>query len=359
MKSGRSRGVTIFGILLIVSSLYAMTALLDFEHYKYLFCPLPEGIILLRFFISWTLRISGLICGIGILFLENTARRLALFLFLFTILTVPWKHPYFGFQNHTAYLDRLFRDTGLSSLEIMGAKMPTFSSLSNISATLARILDSLFAAIFIYYFTRPKVKAQFNVEAVPREEAGLLEDFLSEKRARMADSLIPHNLREGRILDIGCGTMPFFLLNTEFKYKYGIEISNRKCILKENITLEKLNLEDLGRLPFEDNFFDVVTMLAVFEHINPDKLPGLLIEIKRVIKPGGRFIITTPCPWSEKLLRLMAKLWLVDPQRIQEHKISYGKNSIANYFQGAGFERERLRFGYFELFLNSWAYAEK
>ena len=52
---------------------------------------------------------------------------------------------------------------------------------------------------------------------------GFLESFLSKKRANTVNGLIPISHRSGKILDIGCGKYPFFLLNTDFAEKYGIE----------------------------------------------------------------------------------------------------------------------------------------
>jgi SAM-dependent methyltransferase len=350
LSNKRSLGVTIFGVIFIVSSLWAMVTLLDFNHYAYFFKYLPEKIIWLRYFGSWVLRILILISGIGILCLSDNFRKLAICLFIFTIVTVYWKHPLAGFQNHTAYLDNLFKSHGLYS---------SFSSIANISAICARIIDVLFAIIPIYYFTRKDVKEQFRVAMIPVENYGLFENFLTEKRARMADKLIPHNLRNGAILDIGCGATPIFLLNTTFKYKYGIEITVESCLARENIILKKLDLEKDDLLPFESDFFDVVTMLAVFEHINPDKLAGVLKEIKRVLRPGARFIVTTPNPWAGKLLWLMAKLGLINSGKMKEHKGAYGKADIVRYFERAGFDIEKTRFGYFELFMNSWVYVDK
>jgi len=52
----------------------------------------------------------------------------------------------------------------------------------------------------------------------------LLENLLSRKRAGIVDNLIPDNLRKGRILDIGCEKMAFFLINAKFSEKYGLDL---------------------------------------------------------------------------------------------------------------------------------------
>jgi SAM-dependent methyltransferase len=49
-------------------------------------------------------------------------------------------------------------------------------------------------------------------------------------------------------------------------------------------------------LPFPDEWFDVVVSLDVFEHI-PDS-DGHLDEVRRVLKPGGAYLIQTPNKWT-------------------------------------------------------------
>jgi len=336
-----------------------MTALLNFEHYSYLFYPLPQNIIFLRFFVSWSLRLIGLISGIGILFRKDGFRKSALCIFIFTIFTVSWKHPFSGFQRHAVYLDQLFKDRGLYPFRIAGVEIPSFSSLAPVSAMAAQAAEVLFALAFIYYFSRPKVKARFREGRLFAQSRGLLEGFLAQMRAQMADRLIPAHLRGGRILDIGCGPEPIFLFHTRFKYKYGLDAFDEADTPKGHIVYSRMDLEKNERLPFEDCFFDVVAMLAVIEHVSPVQLPALLKEIRRILKPGGRFIITTPSPRAGKLLKVMASLRLVDFRKLSGHKASYAKAAVVDCLRGAGFAGEKIKFGYFESFLNSWACAEK
>jgi Methylase involved in ubiquinone/menaquinone biosynthesis len=49
-------------------------------------------------------------------------------------------------------------------------------------------------------------------------------------------------------------------------------------------------------------------MLAVFEHIEPFKIENSLKEIYRILKPGGRFILTTPALGLINCLDLWLKL---------------------------------------------------
>ena len=109
----------------------------------------------------------------------------------------------------------------------------------------------------------------------------------------------------------------------------------------------------------EDEYFNVITMLAVFEHIEPAELPKILSEIYRVLKPGGSYIMTTPASWTDILLRVMAKLSLVSSVEIDDHKSTYTKQKIFFLLLESGFFKEKLKLGYFELFMNIWALAEK
>ena len=45
-------------------------------------------------------------------------------------------------------------------------------------------------------------------------------------------------------------------------------------------------------LPFETNTFDIVVSFQVIEHIDDDR--AFVAEIHRVLKPGGRLVMTTP-----------------------------------------------------------------
>jgi len=190
---------------------------------------------------------------------------------------------------------------------------------------------------------------------------GYLEPFLARQRARTANRLIPAELRAGRILDIGCGTFPYFLSRTEFEKKVAIDqlpIPNDiAAILK--IEGYSLNLNQEPSLPFEDGYFNIVTLLAVVEHLNPDSMAVLFREIYRVLQPGGRVIMTTPAAWSDGLLHAMARMRLVSAEEIDEHAYAYTLPLIGWYFGQAGFKMRKVKFGYFEFMLNMWATAEK
>jgi len=49
-------------------------------------------------------------------------------------------------------------------------------------------------------------------------------------------------------------------------------------------------------LPFEDNTFDVVTSFETIEHVHDEA--GQIREVKRVLKSGGLYILSTPNDWD-------------------------------------------------------------
>ena len=179
----------------------------------------------------------------------------------------------------------------------------------------------------------------------------------------MAQSLIPSDRRNGCIVDIGCGTSPLFLASSDFAEKIGLDKSFNAGIIESfassNLKLIEHDIEKVVELPLETNYCDVVTMLAVIEHIEPHRLKPFLAQIYRILKPGGVYILTTPAPWTDGLLRIMARMRLVSPAEIDEHKDAYDRSSILAMLMVAGFREENLQGGYFELGLNVWAAATK
>lgn len=185
---------------------------------------------------------------------------------------------------------------------------------------------------------------------------GLLENLLSKKRAKKADSFIPESFRQGRILDIGCGTYPYFLLNTPFLKKYGldkvVEKYQKELFQEKKITFFQHDFEKEARFPFKNEYFDIVTMLAVLEHIDPLKLENIFKEIYRILEFQGMLIITSPSILGNRFLKLMAKFKFVSHEEIKEHKKAYRVKEIFFYLKKAGFSENNLRQGYFELFMN-------
>ncbi|MBV6397240.1 MAG: hypothetical protein HFACDABA_02848 [Anaerolineales bacterium] len=189
---------------------------------------------------------------------------------------------------------------------------------------------------------------------------GILEPMLARLRANRANRLIPAELRAGRILDIGCGSYPYFLAHTSFQQKFAVDqLPPNEQGQALNIQWHTLDLNSTPKLPFEDNFFSAITLLAVVEHLNPNSMAELFKETHRVLQPGGVVVMTTPAAWSDGLLKFMARVGLVSKEEIHEHVFAYTLPLIGWYFGRGGFEMTKVKFGYFEFMLNLWGVAKK
>jgi SAM-dependent methyltransferase len=96
----------------------------------------------------------------------------------------------------------------------------------------------------------------------------------------------------GNLLDIGCGNKPYeHLFNNTTSYK-GLEITS---------TVHKSTKADFfydGNIfPFNNEVFESILMNQVFEHVfNPEQF---LKEVFRILKPGGKILISVPFIWDE------------------------------------------------------------
>lgn len=97
-----------------------------------------------------------------------------------------------------------------------------------------------------------------------------------------------------RLLDLGCddGAWSVRLRNgCDSLRLYGLDVSTDRLALANRAGIHPV-AADLSRgLPFPSNSFDIVHANQVIEHL-PD-LDGFVSEIHRVLRPGGRTIIST------------------------------------------------------------------
>jgi SAM-dependent methyltransferase len=108
---------------------------------------------------------------------------------------------------------------------------------------------------------------------------------------------IPNDMK---ILDAGCGSQRYRQYCDHLEY-YGQDlaqytVSDKKMlneVRKENYEYGKLNyVGNIWEIEEKDAFFDVILCSEVFEHIPyPHET---LTEFTRLLKPGGRLILTAP-----------------------------------------------------------------
>lgn len=98
------------------------------------------------------------------------------------------------------------------------------------------------------------------------------------------------------VLDLGCnGGYGTSILAKRCKEIIGVDVSQTAieyAIKKYNSSNIEFKVVDGIILPFQDQYFDMVTSFQVIEHLVD--LQSYLNEIRRVLKPGGLLVITTP-----------------------------------------------------------------
>ncbi|MDX2362502.1 MAG: class I SAM-dependent methyltransferase [Crocinitomicaceae bacterium] len=120
----------------------------------------------------------------------------------------------------------------------------------------------------------------------------------------------------GNVLEIGTGsgygieilsekTDQFLTID-----KFGSEVGQREAEARENVEFRQMNVPPLTGLP--DNHFDFVVSFQVIEHIKKDK--EYVKEIHRVLKKGGKFIVTTP----NKKMSITRNPWHIREYKVDE-----------------------------------------
>lgn len=138
------------------------------------------------------------------------------------------------------------------------------------------------------------------------------------------------NLKNKKVLEIGSGRGEFA---NEFSnlginlYAVDMNENSKKC-LKESIIFQKCNLEN-DKLPFEDNFFDVIYSKSVLEHLRNSE--SFFLESKRVLKKNGLLITYTP-DWESQFKNFYDDTTHIKPYTlvsIKQAYLNYGYNFLS------------------------------
>ncbi|AAL80261.1 class I SAM-dependent methyltransferase [Pyrococcus furiosus DSM 3638] len=105
------------------------------------------------------------------------------------------------------------------------------------------------------------------------------------------------NKNRGKVLDLACGVggFSFFLEDLGFDV-VGLDnnpemIEAAKRYAEKRSSKVNFVVGDAKNLPFENNSFDYVIFIDSIFHFTPSELNQVFKEVKRVIKPEGRFLI--------------------------------------------------------------------
>lgn len=138
-----------------------------------------------------------------------------------------------------------------------------------------------------------KLKALYNRQMFFPNWVGVFVNPFYFARAGLGSAMCQFApMLKGQLLDVGCGTKPYkemFNVDAYIGLDIDTEGSRKRGIAD--------HLYDGTSFPFSDSSFDSLLCNQVLEHVfNPDEF---LQEINRVLKSGGKLLLTVPFVWDE------------------------------------------------------------
>lgn len=127
-------------------------------------------------------------------------------------------------------------------------------------------------------------------------------------------------LKAGRVLDIGCGR-PCEAMPDQAFLRFLGRPGSVGLDLKKIEGPYEFRQGSVTAMPFKDGELDNVTAMEILEHIT--EVREALKEIKRVLRPGGVLVMTTPD--NSMLWNLIWGVWSATVGRMwhHEHVVSY------------------------------------
>lgn len=120
------------------------------------------------------------------------------------------------------------------------------------------------------------------------------QDSMTKERIKIIKKLIPN--KRIKLLDIGAG---FGWIEETIKSRKGINLYANDISGESVKNLKKsfngnFSKQSIYKLNYKKDFFDVILLLEVLEHIPPSKTFGVLKSIHTILKTEGVFIVSVP-----------------------------------------------------------------
>ena len=144
---------------------------------------------------------------------------------------------------------------------------------------------------------------------------------------------------KNKILDVGCGTGAVMRFLERYGEVYGMDVSFEAVNFCKKRNIKNVEQGDALNLPYPDNTFNYVTCLDVLYHKTISDDVAVIKELNRVLKPGGKLIITdSACP----------SLWSKHDRAVHARE-RYTKKILKERVKKGGFEVKKI--SYFNFFL--------
>jgi ubiquinone/menaquinone biosynthesis C-methylase UbiE len=146
-------------------------------------------------------------------------------------------------------------------------------------------------------------------------------------------NLVKKYQKQGKVLDIGCGTGEF--LNALAKSGFNaVGIEPNESARNQAIKNYSLDIKEESEiLNFQSSSFDIITMWHVLEHVY--HLEDRVEQIQNLMKPEGVLIVAVPNPDSLDAKKYK-KYWAA--YDVPRHLYHFGQADIVNLFEKFSFE---------------------
>ena len=162
--------------------------------------------------------------------------------------------------------------------------------------------------------------------------------------ARRRALLLAEARPDERVLDLGCGAGRFVgALRDHGCEAIGVDVAEAALErARRNVPGGDFRrIGDDGSLPLEHRSVDLVWCSEVLEHVADTG--GLLVEARRVLRPGGRMLVTVPFHGRVKAALISLTRFEAHFDPLGAHLRFYTRRSLAAALAGAGFDDVRVR----------------
>lgn len=120
--------------------------------------------------------------------------------------------------------------------------------------------------------------------------------YFSEMRGRSIVDFVEKRIRIGKALDFGCGSGGLIAHLLRNHYAAGADQSPEsvRAVSDRFSGHPRFEGAHVGTEKLPDAMADTVFLIEVVEHLEDNVLQSVLTEARRLIKPGGNLVITTP-----------------------------------------------------------------
>jgi len=172
---------------------------------------------------------------------------------------------------------------------------------------------------------------------------GFTEDFwyVIVRKDLLDKSIRKLKSKKLKLADIGCGVGRHYSTLSKYGRVFCIDNSKEAIAACKKRGIKDAILGDAINTKLDSESIDVVCALDIIEHLDDDL--GFLKEVYRILKPGGKLILTFPA---------FNFLWCVDDE-IAHHKRRYTTQSFKKLVKNTKFKFDKLSYRYFFIFLPS------